>query len=468
MQEREVSLRELLHFLPRQEEATIAADSHTYTLYGGAAGPGKSYWLRWYPVRKLIRWGIEYGLTGIHGALFSKDYPTLKDRQLSKMEIEFPRWLGDIRSSQTDGLAFHLKPRYGGHVLALRNLDDPSKYLSSEFAVIALEELTENDVEVFQKIRGRLRWTGIEDVRLIAATNPGGIGHAWVKQLWVDRDFTGEFESLAPYADQFAYVRALPSDNPYLAKSYMDMLNSLPEKLRKAYRDGNWDVFEGQYFPEWDKGQHVCKPFQIPATWLRYRAIDPSGRNGTTSCHWYAVNPDGKVFVYREYYATGRDIDEHAQEIDRLSRDKDGVDEGYQYTVIDTAAFAKAGYSETTAEIFERNGVTGLIPAAKERVVGWNSVHTYLRWDISTPPQLQIFDTCVNMIRTIPLLIHDEHHPEDVDSRGEDHAADELRYLLRTLREVKAPAAETPVQRRLKTLRQQGSGQAFDYQYRRK
>lgn len=462
--EREVKLSELVHFLPRQMDAMHAADTHQYTLYGGAAGPGKSYWLRWYPLVRMIKWGIELNLTGIHGALFSQDYTTLKDRQMSKMEVEMPRWLGELKTTKADGLAFHLRPRYGGHVLALRNLDDPSKYLSSEFAIVAIEEFTENTLDVFDKLRGRMRWTGIEETKFIAATNPGGIGHAFVKKLWIDRDFP---EELLPLAKEFVYVKALPSDNPYLAKSYLATLDSMPEKLRKAYRDGNWDVFEGQYFSEWDREQHVVKPFTIPLTWFRFRSIDVSGRSGITSCHWYALDPNGRVFVYREYYATDRDYDEHAKQIYRLSCDRDGAEEDYRYTVIDTAAFAKAGYSETAAEVFERHGVTGLIASAKERIVGWNAVHTYLRWDLSTAPKLQVFDTCVNLIRTIPLLIHDELHPEDVDSRGEDHAADELRYFLRTLRESKSPAPESPVERRLRALRQQGSAEQQDYQYRR-
>lgn len=475
-----IKLSDIAHFFPRQLEATQMADTHRFTLYGGSAGPGKSYWLRWYPIRRLIQWGAKYSLTGIHGALFSKDFPTLKDRQVSKMEVEFPKWLGDIKNTQTDGLGFHLKPQYGGHILALRNLDDPSKYLSSEFAIIAVEELTENQEDTFNRLRSRSRWTGIPDPQFIGATNPGGIGHEWVKKRWIDRDFPSEEKE----QDEFAYVKALPTDNPYLAESYIKNLQSLPEKMRKAYLEGNWDVFEGQYFSEWDRERHVCKPFTLPSTWIKYRSIDPSGRKGITSCHWYAVDPDGRVWVYREYYWNarandkngselgGRDYDQHARAIASMSKDEDGIEEKYAYTVMDTAAFAKAGYSETAAEIFERNGVTGLIPAAKERVIGWNAVHTYLRWQDDpygstgyTQPMLRVFSTCVNMIRTIPILIHDTHHLEDVDSDGEDHAADELRYLLRTLREVKAEKPMSPVERRLNSLRD--SNQNFNYQYKR-
>jgi hypothetical protein len=350
-----------------------------------------------------------------------------------------------VKTTKTDGLGFHLNAQYGSHVLLLRNLDDPSKYLSSEFAIIAQEELTENDEDTFHKLRGRLRWTGIPDPKWIGATNPGGIGHAFVKKLWVDRDFA---EELKPLANEFIYVKALPADNPYLAPSYLATLDSLPEKMRKAYRDGNWDVFEGQYFTEWDNDKHIEVPFDIPLSWLRYRSIDPSGREGVTSCHWYAVDSNGRVHVYREYYSTGR-------------------------------AFAKAGFSETGAEIFERNGVTGLMPAAKERVIGWNAVHTYLRWTDAQQPLLKIFSTCVNLIRTIPLAQHDEIKGEDVmdvrtpftdkDGRqGTEHGdgLDELRYMLRTLRETKAQKPQGIVERKLAGLRQQ-QNKPYDFHYRR-
>jgi hypothetical protein len=393
--------------------------------------------------------------------LFSKDFPTLKDRQISKMQVEFPKWLGEIKNSQTDGLGFHLSQAFGGHILALRNLDDPSKYLSSEFAIIAIEELTENQEDVFNRLRSRLRWTGVPDTKMIGATNPGGIGHDWVKKRWIERKFGPEELE----ADKFIYVKALPSDNPYLQESYMTVLRSLPENLRKAYLDGNWDVFEGQYFTEWDSTQHVIAPFELPPSWRKFRSIDPSGRSGITSCHWYALDTDGNVYVYREYYASDRDYDEHAKAIARLSQDKEGNMEDYAYTVMDTAAFAKAGYSETAVEIYERHGVHGIIQSAKERVIGWNAVHYYLRWTDMIKPKLRIFSTCHNLIRTLPMMQHDQLHPEDIDTTLEDHAMDELRYFLRTLREQKSPRTLSEVERRIEELKK--VEQMADFRYAR-
>jgi len=180
--QKQVKWSELVHFYNKQKEATGIADQFRYTLFGGSAGPGKSYWLRWYPIRQLIKWHNRTGVKGITAGLFSEDYPSLKDRHISKMQNEFPKWLGDLKDDSKTGLGFYLKPEFGSGVLALRNLDDTSKYLSSEFALVAVDELTRNNEDVFNTLRLRLRWPGIPDTKFIAATNPGSKGHAWVKK----------------------------------------------------------------------------------------------------------------------------------------------------------------------------------------------------------------------------------------------------------------------------------------------
>lgn len=455
------SLKDLTHFTPKQMEATEVADGHKYTLFGGSAGPGKSYWLRWYIVRTLIKWGKEYNLTGIHAAMFCEDYPTLKDRQISKMEVEFPPWLGTIKDNKIDGLAFFINKEFGGHILALRNLDDPSKYLSSEFAMIAVEELTQNQEMKFHRLRSRLRWTGIPQPKFIAATNPGGIGHSWVKKYFVDK----MFPSQEAEGKEFAYVPAKPTDNPYLAESYILTLKSLPENLRKAYLDGNWDAMEGQFFTEWDPMVHTCEPFEIPENWPRVRGIDPSGRSGTTACYLFALSDDGTIYVTNEHYKTGLDTDQHAEQIVAMSAGKD-----IKYTVIDVGAFNKLGLPESQAEIFERYGILDLIAADKKRIQGWNVVHQYLRLKEDGKPSLKIFKNCVNLIRTIPLMMHDENNPEDVMSfwEGAEHcdAADCLRYVLQTIREQRAPKPMNAVQKRMEAFKKRM--ESWDYSYSNK
>lgn len=437
MTKESIKLSELYNFFEKQKIATKTADEYKYTLYGGSAGPGKSYWLRWYPIRKLIKWHHKTGLEGIRTALFCEDYPALKDRHVSKMQYEFPSWLGSLKETKTDGLAFVLNKSFGSGVLALRNLDDPSKYLSSEFALIAIDELTMNDKKVFDMLRMRCRWTGLDDTKMIMATNPGQKGHAWVKKMWIDREFEIEEQE----ADQFAYIKALPSDNPYLAESYKIALQSLPEKLKKAYWEGNWDVFEGQYFSEWDCNKHVIDPFALPDTFKRIRCID-HGRTNPTACLWGAIDYDGKIYWYREYYRAGVDADINAQEIARLS-----AGERYGFTVMDSACYAKTGTGETIAEIYQRNGVMAE-PAPKNRIAGWALFHEYLR-----ETKMQFFKNCVNAIRTIPLAIHDDKRPEDIDTDGEDHALDAMSYALQYLHESKSPKKLDPVEEMLMKLK---------------
>lgn len=417
-----------------------------------------SYIIRWALIRQLIKWATE-GHLNVRAGLFCENYPSLKDRQITKMKVEFPAWLGTLSDNSVEGMSFVLRKDFGGGIIALRNLDDPSKYASSEFAMVAIDELTKNPKEVFDQIRSIMRWPNIENTKFIAGTNPGELGHEWVKKLFIDRVFGVE----DPLPEQVDFVKSLPTDNPHNAKSYIEELSRLPEKLRKAYMEGNWDVFEGQYFSEWDKDKHVVEPFVIPENWVRLRSIDPSGRAGTTSCHWYAVSSEGNVFVYREYFAANKDIDEHAKAIKEMSEG-----EVYPYTCIDTAAFNKLGLPETTAEIFERHGVDGLVPSMKNRIMGWNVVHQYLRWDEQHEPKLKIFNNCINLIRTIPLAIHDEARPEDIKSfyTGAEHqdALDDLRYLLQTLRDQSSPDEKTFVERRLERL---NNGKDFDYSYAR-
>lgn len=226
---------ELANFLPKQKEAQEASKRFKFTLYGGSLGSGKSYWLRWMMVYWLIKMANKYNLEGIRAGLFCEDYPSLEDRHLSKVKYEFPAWLGTYNGSRHE---FTLAPEYGSGVIAFRNLDDPEKYLSVEFAVMGVDEINRNQVVTFRELRKRLRWPGIKDVKFMAACNP--IGEAWVKNWWVKRMFPPEEKEQYEYV----FVPALPTDNPYLDQSYYKNLESLPENQRKAFLEGNWDSFD--------------------------------------------------------------------------------------------------------------------------------------------------------------------------------------------------------------------------------
>lgn len=230
-----VKFSELANFLPKQKDAQEASKRFKFVLYGGSLGSGKSYWLRWMMVYWLMKLYSKSNQKGIRAGLFCEDYPSLEDRHLSKVKYEFPAWLGKYNQQKHE---FTLAPEYGSGVIAFRNLDDPEKYLSVEFAVMGVDEINRNTIVTFRELRKRLRWAGIKDVRFLAACNP--VGEAWVKNMWVKRMFPPEENEQY----EFVFVPALPTDNPYLDASYYKSLESLPESQRKAFLEGNWDAFD--------------------------------------------------------------------------------------------------------------------------------------------------------------------------------------------------------------------------------
>lgn len=440
---------------------------------GGARGPGKSH-----AVMSQAALDDCQRVPGLKG-LFLRQTGVSAQESFDDLIHKTVRGKVAYRKTKTS-----LRFPNGSRILlgGFKDESDIDKYIGLEYDFIIVEELTQLTLEKYDKLRGSLRTSKPNwRPRMYTSFNPGGVGHAWVRERYV-----------LPYrAKKQTNTRFIPStykENPALNPEYLEYLEGLGGNLGRAWRSGEWDVFAGQYFPEWNFDQHVVKPFPLPITWFKFRSIDPSGRDGITSCHWYALDSNGRVFCYKEYYygpgvvnpktgikyEIGRDAGDHADEIAKMSVDHEGNPEQYRYTIIDTAAFSKAGFSETMAEIYERHGVGGLMPAAKERLTGWNVVHTYLHWsdgvDGSNPQEakLKVFSTCVNLIRTIPLLQHDTLHPEDVDSDGEDHAADELRYFLRTLREGRSPKALNTVERKIEAFRKQNSAEGFDYSYKRK
>lgn len=234
-QEEFTDFTKLSGFFPKQIEAAGASKRFKFTLFGGSVGSGKSRWLRWMMVYWLMDYYSRYGIKGIRAGLFCEDYPSLNDRHLTKVKFEFPSWLGTFNESKHE---FTLAPEYGSGIIAFRNLDDPSKYLSVEFAVIGIDEINRNPKTTFDMLRSRHRWPGIKDVRFLAGCNP--LGEAWVKNMWVKRMFPPDEKEQY----EFVFVPALPTDNPHLDPSYYKSLESLPEAQRKAYLEGNWDAFD--------------------------------------------------------------------------------------------------------------------------------------------------------------------------------------------------------------------------------
>lgn len=486
---------EIAKFFPRQMEAIKLLDSGKikYLLYGGALGGGKSYFVRWYLARRLILlfeiWGIERAAV----MLACEDYPSLSDRQLQRIAFEFPPWLGRYYDKhRVYGRSFLLNERWGSGALCFRNLDDPSKYASSEWAAIAVDELTKNRYDVFTFLRTRLRWPGLPDseAQFIGATNPGGIGHGWVKQLWMDRKFPDEWIHPIDYRPAFAYVPSKAKDNPRLDSAYWQTLSTLPPMLRKAFQDGDWDIFIGQAFPDFSKTTHVIEPIPIPFEAPIYMTYD-WGYGRPFSIGWWWVDADGRLYRFAEWYGWNGTANEGLRMADSdvrdgiISREKAlKIDKRHIIRLAGPDCFSKKpnpmgqGQGRPTAEVFgDKNiylmpgdpnrelkirqfrerlkvqqpnidhvakelGFTPTDHSALGHVFLDTTSQIYSRNDVITiaqrekrptprpePPMMLIYNTCEQFIRTIANLTIDENKPEDVDTDGEDHVYDEACHI---------------------------------------
>lgn len=287
-----LAFSEMCGFTPKQWLATEAADAHKFTLFGGARGPGKSYWLRWYCLRFLLRCASS-GLRNVRVMLASEDYPSLYERQISKVEVEFPAWLGRYHVSRSE---FRLAPTYGGGTIAFRNLDDATKYMSAEFALMAVDEITKNPEKVFHILRGSLRWPGMPETKLIAASNPAP---NWVREYWLEHNLPKEMQG---QEERFAFVPALAVENPHLTEEYWDDLNSIPGALGRAWRHGDWyAAAEGLVYENFSAENIVSDepnlnlPFEI--------AVD-DGYIDPRAILFVQELPGGDVLIFDELYQT--------------------------------------------------------------------------------------------------------------------------------------------------------------------
>jgi phage terminase large subunit len=432
----EKKFSELSGFQPKQRlaEKTLFSDDCKYLLYGGAVGGGKSYWLRWTALQLALYYYSKYGVKGVTIGLFSEDYPTLKDRQISRIALEFPSWLGELKTTQIDGLAFHLYDNFGGGKILLRNLDDPSKYASSEFAAIGVEELTKNDRAMFDALRHRLRFPGITDTKFFAATNPGGKGHAFCKSLWVEMD-SGD-----PEQELFKYIPASYRDNKYIdTESYERQLMGLPDELRKALMEGDWDLIAGQAFSELSRNIHIISPIELPIE-TRYFAGYDHGFNHPFSFVLFAVVPDGTVYVTKHITARLKRPDEIVKMIMDSTKHHGQID---IYAGHDCWSRQRDGSPTVVEQLrnagLDRQNKYSILKARIDRIQGAAEVRKWLAWKNteSEKPKIFIFENAIDVYDTLSYMQFDEKKPEDVmkmdadvNGLGGDDAYDSFRYGL--------------------------------------
>ena len=254
--------------------------------------------------------------------------------------------------------------------------------------------------------------------------NPGGIGHAWVKRLFIDRDFrSGE------NPDDYSFIQARVFDNEILTQAdseYVSSLSSLPERLRRAWLYGEWDVFEGQFFPEFDTSIHVCAPSAIPNYTKRFVAIDYGF--DMLAAILMAVDSESNLYAVRELCIPNLTLREAAERISALCRG-----ESCEFAVCSPDLWnRRQDTGRSGFEIMQEvRGMPPMVAADDRRIPGWRVLREYLN-DSESSPRLLISSKCEELIRCIPLLLCDSGRPEDASSEPHSatHAPEALRYAV--------------------------------------
>lgn len=429
-------------------------------LFGGAKGPGKTDALLADSTRYLPHPKYK-------GIIFRRTYPKMAEL-ISRSHALF----GNVARWNSSN---HVWKFYNGATIRLWHMeseDDKYNIQGHEYHFMGfdqLEEFTETQYR-FSLLQCRSTVPGLKPYARGTA-NPIGVGHAWVKSRFIDKcppDGTPKFFKLVktekgevevetdhtdPQSLSRSFVQANVYDNPILLKNdpqYIKVLQTLPEDLRKALMDGDWNALVGQYFTEWRPEVNII-PYKQYLQMIdgknvtRVIGLD-YGYKKPSSVGWYAILPEGKIIRYRELYVEGKTYTALAEDILALSNHKNGTPEKIEYMVADTSIWGdvehhrepkdgkvqgESGWDKMSQVIGERFPI---LMADKRRVVGWTRMREYLTNydDAHDQPtaDLLVTDNCKNFIRTIPGLVHDKTKPEDLDTSGEDHAQDECRYVI--------------------------------------
>jgi hypothetical protein len=419
-------------------------------LYGGAAGGGKSDAL----LAEALR---QVEIPHYRGLLLRKTFPELADLVDRSFEIYKPAYPG---ATYNDSKHFWRFPS-GAKIYfgMMQHVKDRKKYQGRNFDYIGMDELTHFllDEYVFMISRNRPNGPGTR-VYIRGGTNPGGIGHGWVKQRFIGPapPFTRletKYKVRMPDGTikeiirDRVFIPATVFDNKVLMENdpdYIAKLAMMPDADRDAFLYGSWDSFEGQVFTEWRNdpehygdriNTHVINPFTIPKEWPRYRSFD-WGYAKPFSVLWWAVDPNDIPYLYREWYGVAKKDGETVPDTglrmppDQVAKRVKELEaqDGQVYGYADPAIWdASSGIS--IAETFGKEGVH-FNRGDNERIPGKMQMHYRLRFDDHGIPSMYVFSSCLEFIRTVPNLVYSQIRVEDVDTAGEDHAYDSARYFL--------------------------------------
>ena len=433
---------------PRQEQ--FHRSRAKYRLFGGAAGPGKTKALLWEAIRQAQR------VPGSDSLLLRRTYPELESSLLTYFRRDVPR-----KAYRKYNEAKHIVTWHNGSTTRFgycRNENDVYQYQGAEFLFIGLDELTHFTLKQWQFLTSRNRCPVPKSFACMAgASNPGNIGHAWVKALWVDHAPPPGFERPELYdARDYDFIRAKLADNPIYANdaAYHRTLEALPEHLRRAFLEGDWNVFAGQYFDVFEFGRHTVRAeaLRLEPWWPRWISVD-WGFQHPSAVYWHCAVPqavtrdswsvtrgkpqgedavhespvtshESRIVTYREFVQSGLSPRMLAQGIaERSGRER------ISDVFLSPDAFAhrtsEASIAEQLGEVLAASGLPRPAPADDDRIGGWQLMYQLLESDAWL-----ITENCAKLIDCLPQLVRDDRRVEDIRKVDGDDPADAARYGL--------------------------------------
>jgi phage terminase large subunit len=424
---KDLNIRDILGVLTAKQQLFV--ESRTlYTAYGGARGGGKTHAVRYKAVGGAIRY------EGIRILIIRRTYPELQQNHIEPIQKMVPQQLAKYNGTLHTMYFWNGSTINFGHYSGIAS---ETEYQGQEYDWIFLDEATQFTEREFRFLGALLRGVNNIPKRFYLTCNPGGVGHRWVKRLFIDKQY--KTDSINPEENEnpkdYTFIPATVEDNTYLMESspaYVQMLSALPENLRKAHRYGDWNALSGTYFPEFSEAKHVVKPFPIPAHWIRYRAFDYG--LDALGVGWFAQDEQGHHYLYRELKVQNQIVSDAA----KLIHEHTGLNEHIAITFCPPDMWNRQkDTGKTMAEGFMLGGI-GLVKADNNRVQGWLQVKEVLADAPDGKPWLQIFSTCTETLDDLSSIQADEKNPNDCAKEPHEvtHMPDMVRYycISRTLK----------------------------------
>lgn len=440
--------------------------------FGGGVYGGKTWWAENHVLMHCLAWGKD-----ANTIILRRTFPMLEKSIIQ--EVVIPRWHGKLGNYNADKHVFFWNngaKTWFGHI---ERWADIYQYDSAQFTLVAFEELTQFEERMYQFMFSRLRSPYNPDIhpQMISTSNPGGLGHRWVADKFVENHVSGEiYEAIYP-AQRLPSGKVLPEQHVqriYIQSTYTDnekglaadpgyvarMLANMDDRQIRAKMKADWRQCDGLAFPEFDKELHMVKSFPIPPDWKVIRSLD-WGYSAPFSVGWWTRSPqDGTIYRIDEIYGAKRGakggvtgLKKSPDEVRRviLNREDAMVGMGHypqpQTGPADSAIWASLGGEKSIGFLINEGG-TLFRPAQKgpgSRDLALACLHSLLRINEDTgKPGVLIFEHCTESKRQLEYLALDEDDAEKVDSLQEDHIYDEWGYALIAMIGKRAATQRTP------------------------